>query len=76
MATLRIENVTKVFPSLTKGGTPVRALDGVSFEMSGQVFVSLVGPSGCGKSSVLIFTSGVDSETSGSVTFSHYGGVT
>jgi NitT/TauT family transport system ATP-binding protein len=76
MATLRIENVTKVFPSLTKGGTPVRALDGVSFEMSGQVFVSLVGPSGCGKSTLLNITSGVDSPTSGTVTFSHNGGET
>ena len=49
MATLRAENVTKVFPPLVKGGMPVRALDNVNFEMSGQVFVSVVGPSGCGK---------------------------
>jgi NitT/TauT family transport system ATP-binding protein len=74
MARLRIENVTKVFPPLTKEGKPIRALDGVSFEMSDQVFVSLVGPSGCGKSTLLNITSGVDSPTSGQVALTHNGG--
>lgn len=74
MAMLRLENVTKVFPPLTKSGTPVRALDGVSFEMSGHVFVSLVGPSGCGKSTLLNITSGIDTPTSGKVSFAHNGG--
>lgn len=74
MATLRVENVTKVFPPLTPADKPVRALDGVSFEMSGQVFVSLVGPSGCGKSTLLNITSGVDMPTSGKVTLTHSGG--
>jgi len=74
MATLHIKNVTKVFPPLTSDGTPIRALDGISFEMSGQVFVSLVGPSGCGKSTLLNITSGVDTPTSGEVTLTHDGG--
>lgn len=74
MATLRLENVIKVFPPLTKRGKPVRALAGVSFEMSGQVFVSLVGPSGCGKSTLLNITSGVDTPTSGQVTLTQNGG--
>lgn len=73
MATLRAENVTKVFPPLTKGGTPVRALDGVSFEMSGQVFVTVVGPSGCGKSTLLNITSGVDTPTSGTMSVTQNG---
>ena len=74
MATLRVEKVTKVFPPLTKGGTPVRALDEVSFEMSGQVFVSVVGPSGCGKSTLLNITSGVDTPTSGTMSVTQNGG--
>ena len=74
MATLRIENVTKVFPPLTSDGTPVRALDGVNFEMSGHIFVSLVGPSGCGKSTLLNITSGVDTPTSGKVKLTRNGG--
>ena len=76
MATLQLENVTKVFPPLTKNDTPIRALDGVSFEMSGHVFVSLVGPSGCGKSTLLNITSGIDTPTSGKVTLTHDGGQT
>lgn len=74
MATLTIDNVTKVFPPLVPGGTPVRALNGVNFEMSGQVFVSLVGPSGCGKSTLLNITSGVDTPTSGELVLTHNGG--
>lgn len=76
MAILHLENVTKVFPPLTKNDAPIRALDGVSFEMSGHVFVSLVGPSGCGKSTLLNITSGIDTPTSGKVTLTQNGGKT
>lgn len=76
MATLHLDNVTKVFPPLTKNDSPIRALDGVSFEMSGHVFVSLVGPSGCGKSTLLNITSGVDTPTSGKVTLTQNSGKT
>jgi NitT/TauT family transport system ATP-binding protein len=73
MALLRFENVTKVFPALTKNDKPIRAIDAVSFEMEGHVFVTLVGPSGCGKSTLLNITSGVDSPTSGQVSFAQNG---
>jgi len=74
MARLSVEQVTKVFPPLTRTAKPVRALDRVSFEMSDQVFVSVVGPSGCGKSTLLNITSGVDTPTSGDVELTHNGG--
>ncbi len=74
MARLRVENVTKVFPPLIKSAKPVRALDGISFEMSDQVFVSVVGPSGCGKSTLLNIVSRVDVPTSGTVALTHNGG--
>jgi NitT/TauT family transport system ATP-binding protein len=73
MALLRFENVTKVFPPLNKSDKPIRAIDGVSFEMEGHVFVTLVGPSGCGKSTLLNITSGVDTPTSGKVSFAQNG---
>ncbi|MGI9584409.1 MAG: ATP-binding cassette domain-containing protein, partial [Acidimicrobiia bacterium] len=65
MATLDVENLTKTFPAHTKGGQPTQAITDISFEMTGQVFVSLVGPSGCGKSTLLNIVSGVDTPTSG-----------
>jgi NitT/TauT family transport system ATP-binding protein len=67
MATLTIDKVTKTFPALSKGGEPTRAIQGISFEVSGQVFVSVVGPSGCGKSTLLNIVSGVETPTSGAV---------
>lgn len=74
MATLTVEKVSKVFPPLQRGGKPVRALDGVDFEMSGHTFVTLVGPSGCGKSTLLNITSGIETPSSGRVKLTHDGG--
>jgi NitT/TauT family transport system ATP-binding protein len=73
MATLRVEKLTKTFPAHGKGGLPVRAIQDISFEMTGQVFVSLVGPSGCGKSTLLNIVSGVDSPSTGSVSVTQDG---
>jgi len=67
MATVSVKHLSKVFPSSKKGGPPVRAINDVSFELSGQVFVSIVGPSGCGKSTLLNILSGVDTPSAGSV---------
>ncbi|HEX6301729.1 MAG TPA: ABC transporter ATP-binding protein [Acidimicrobiia bacterium] len=68
MATLTVDRLSKSFSPVSKGGQPVRAIEDISFEMSGQVFVSLVGPSGCGKSTLLNIVSGVETPTSGTVT--------
>jgi len=73
VAKLRIENLTKTFPAHSKRGQPTRAIQNVSFEMSGQVFVSLVGPSGCGKSTLLNIVSGVETPTSGTVSVTQDG---
>ena len=67
MATLIIDNLTKVFPPTAKKRPPVRAITGLSLELSGHVFVSVVGPSGCGKSTLLNILSGVEPPTSGSI---------
>lgn len=67
MATLIIDNLTKVFPPTGKGRPPVRAISELSLELSGHVFVSVVGPSGCGKSTLLNILSGVEAPTSGTI---------
>jgi NitT/TauT family transport system ATP-binding protein len=73
VATLTIENLTKVFPPPRKGRDPVQALGGVSFELSGHTFVSLVGPSGCGKSTLLNILSGVETPSSGKLSVTQDG---
>ena len=67
MAVLQANQVVKEFPPPTKHQPTVRALDGLTFEMSGPTFVSMVGPSGCGKSTFLNIVSGIETPTSGSV---------
>lgn len=67
MAVLNIEHLHKTFPG-SGGRPPAKVLNDITFEMSGQTFVSLVGPSGCGKSTLLNIVSGVEPPTGGSIT--------
>jgi len=68
VATLRVEHLNKTFPAIDKASGPTTAIDDLSFEVDGHVFVSVVGPSGCGKSTLLNIVSGIDVPSSGSVT--------
>ena len=61
---LSIERVVKDYQA---DGTPVRALDDVSFQVSAGQFVALVGRSGCGKSTLLNLAGAMDFPTSGLV---------
>ncbi|HEX5936229.1 MAG TPA: ABC transporter ATP-binding protein [Actinomycetota bacterium] len=73
MATLQVEHLNKTFPAIERGSGPTTAIDDLTFEIGGNVFVSVVGPSGCGKSTLLNIVSGIETATRGSVTVSQDG---
>jgi putative ABC transport system ATP-binding protein len=60
----RAEDATKVYG---RGGTEVRALDGVTVGLAAGRFTAIMGPSGSGKSTLMHCLAGLDSVTSGRV---------
>ena len=60
-----IRNVGKTWE--VEGRTPVRAIDGLSFDVAPGEFVVLLGPSGCGKSSLLYMIAGLEGVTDGRI---------
>jgi len=61
---ITIRGVGKDFS--TKSG-PVRALENVDLDITGEEFVALIGPSGCGKSTLLRILAGLSSASTGEV---------
>jgi len=61
---VRVDDISKHFEGETG---PVRALDGVSFDVADGEFVCLVGPSGCGKTTLFRIIAGLEAATSGAV---------
>ena len=70
MAEVKVSHLHKEFGV---GPEKVVALEDVSLEASGHVFVSVVGPSGCGKSTLLNVLTGIEQPTRGSVEITHNG---
>jgi len=64
-----LQNLTKRFPSRTKKGPDVTAVDHFSFEIPSGQLIGLLGPSGCGKSTTLNLISGLESPTEGKIFF-------
>jgi putative ABC transport system ATP-binding protein len=64
MTILSLQQVSKEYVG---NGQAVRALDGVSLEISAGEFVALVGRSGCGKSTLLNLAGAMDFPTAGAV---------
>lgn len=60
----RTRNATKIFG---RGGTEVRALDGVDVDLESGRFTAIMGPSGSGKSTLMHCLAGLDTLTSGHV---------
>jgi iron(III) transport system ATP-binding protein len=63
---LSIRSLTKAFPS-PEG--ELRAVDGVSFEVGSGEFFTMLGPSGCGKTTTLRMIAGLETVTSGTISF-------
>ena len=59
-AAVKVDNVTKTFETAT-------AVEGLSFDVGENEFVTVVGPSGCGKSTMLRMVSGLVPPTDGKV---------
>ena len=64
MSILRVENLTKTYPS---AGRLLTVLHEVSFELAAGDTFAIVGPSGSGKTTLLGLCAGLDRATSGSV---------
>jgi spermidine/putrescine ABC transporter ATP-binding subunit len=58
---ISFKDVTKQFPN------GVKAVDGVSLDISNNEFFALLGPSGCGKSTLLRMLSGLEVPTGGAI---------
>src|SRR6187551_3583741 len=63
-AALSVRNLTKRFGA---GSAAVTAVDGVSFDVAGGEFFTMLGPSGCGKTTTLRVIAGLDHATSGEI---------
>ena len=62
---VEVSDLVRVFP--TPEG-PVRALEGMTFDVRRGEFLSVVGPSGCGKSTLAMLIAGLLRPTSGVIT--------
>jgi putative ABC transport system ATP-binding protein len=61
--------LTDVVREYSAGGHAVRALDGLTLQLNGGEFTSIVGPSGAGKSTLMHLLGALDSPDSGSIRF-------
>ena len=66
MAYIEFENVSKIYDM---GEVKIKALDKTSFEIEKGELVVILGPSGAGKTTCLNVLGGMDSATSGKITF-------
>jgi sulfonate transport system ATP-binding protein len=64
-APIQLRGASKVYGH---AGDAVRALDGISLDVTRSEFVCLLGASGCGKSTLLNLVAGLDTVTSGTLT--------
>jgi len=64
-----LQDLTKVFPSRTKGGEDTVAVNKMNIEIPDGELVGLLGPSGCGKSTTLFMLSGLQEPTGGRIYF-------
>ena len=61
MATVKLKNVSKIFPG------NIQAVKDINLEVADKEFLVIVGPSGCGKSTLLRIVAGLEDVTKGDV---------
>lgn len=66
---IRIQGLTKSFPSPRKHEAAHRVLNGLDLTIEDNEFVCVLGPSGCGKSTLLNTLSGLDRDYDGEIRF-------
>ena len=66
MPAISFQSVSKIYPSGRNG--PLKALDGVSFDIREGEFFGLLGPNGAGKTTLISILAGLVRPTSGRVT--------
>ena len=66
---LRLEGITKIFPSRNKNGKEVIAVNDFTYEIPDGTLVGLLGPSGCGKSTTLYMICGLQKPSKGKIFF-------
>ena len=65
MAEVTLEHISKIYSGRTKGNTPPKAVDDISFTVHDKEFMVIVGPSGCGKSTLLRMIAGLEDISQG-----------
>jgi nitrate ABC transporter ATP-binding subunit len=64
---LIVDNISKVYPPLSKDGDPYTVLEGVNLTVQQGEFICVIGHSGCGKSTLLNMVSGFSKPSTGEV---------
>lgn len=64
MKLIELQEITKIYDETI---VPVKAVDGVSFQIDKGEFTAIVGPSGSGKTTLLNLIGGLDQPTSGKI---------
>lgn len=60
MATITLENLSKIYAGTAKDSVRPKAIDDISFDVQDKEFMVIVGPSGCGKSTLLRMIAGLE----------------
>lgn len=66
---LRLNGVTRTYPSAVAGRAPLHALGPTDLTLKRGEFFSVVGPSGCGKSTLLDVIAGLATPSDGTIAF-------
>ncbi|HXR83700.1 MAG TPA: sn-glycerol-3-phosphate ABC transporter ATP-binding protein UgpC [Hanamia sp.] len=67
MATVTLENISKIYDNTDKKAGEKKAVDDVSFTVDDKELMVIVGPSGCGKSTLLRMIAGLEEISEGSL---------